>query len=334
MVAAIDWTTLMSVAGGVALLLLGMALGGLFLLGSGTMGLSGRLRQLAADYGPESDAQGGGGMAIHSSMRDMMLGGLENVSQALGGFNLIGEKQREQFRVLLLRAGIRRADGLRMLVTIKVMSILGCLVVAVATAMAMGLSATGMGVAMIAGALVGAIAPERILTMRANARQRRIAQRLPDALDLLIIFANAGYGLDQAIRQLSAEIHRSSPELGDELAVTSDELRMLTDRNQALENFAERTALQPVRILVSALIQAQKYGTPLSQALRVLAAEMRNTQIMEIEERAARMPVMITVPLIVLILPALFLVVATPAYIQAKNSWPSHKVGAPPAQSR
>lgn len=315
---------------GIVLLLIGLALCGIWLVSSPGHGLSGRLRQLSLDYGgagPQSDASAG--LPGNQSLREVLVSGLETAALALGGFNMIGEKQRAKFHDLLVNAGIRRADGLRLLVTIKVISILGGTVAAVLCAIAGGVPTRGLVVAVLAGALAGSLMPEKVLASRAKSRQLRIAQRLPDALDLLIIFANAGYGLDQAIKQLSVDMRRSSPDLSDELAVTSDELRLLSDRNQALENFAARTGLAPVRVLVSALIQAQKYGTPLSQALRILAGELRSAHILEIEEKAARMPVLITVPLILLILPALFLVVATPAYIQVKHVWPTQNGAAP-----
>lgn len=322
-----------ALVGGIVLLLAGLALGAVAMAAAPSRGLAVRLRQFSRDY---RDGGVGGDTAAagfaHMSPRDLLINGLEAAAQALGGFNVIGEKQRAQFQGLLVRAGIRRADGLRLLVTIKVMGMVIAGAGGALGALAFGASMRVMIPMLVAGALVGSLGPEKVLTMRAKKRQRQIALRLPDALDLLIIFANAGYGLDQAIRQLSVEMRRSAPDLSEELAVTSDELRLLNDRAQALENLAIRTDQQCVRVLVSALVQSQKYGTPLSQALRVLASELRGAQILEIEEKAARMPVLITVPLILLILPALFMVVATPAYIQVKSVWPTQNGAPPPAR--
>lgn len=323
-----------ALAGGIVLLLIGLALGGVSLLSAASHGLGARLRRLGHEYGGDGERHDSpADWAAHTSLRQLLLSVVEKAALALGGFNMIGQKQRAHFHDLLVRAGIRRADGLRLLVTIKVMSIVGGGVAAAVLALVLGAPTRGLVVAVLAGVLGGSMLPEKVLEGRAKKRQQRIAQRLPDALDLLIIFANAGYGLDQAIKQLAVEMRRSSPDLSDEFAVTSDELRLLSDRNQALENFAARTGLAAIRVLVSALIQAQKYGTPLSQALRILAAELRSAHILEIEEKAARMPVLITVPLITLILPALFMVVATPAYIQVKHVWPA-KNGAPPSLQR
>jgi tight adherence protein C len=168
---------------------------------------------------------------------------------------------------------------------------------------------------MLIGALGGALLPEMVLRQRAGRRLRRIARRLPDALDLLIIFANAGYAMDQAIQRLTVELRRGAADLCDELAVTSNELRGLSDRQQALQNFADRTGLEQVQSLVSTLAQAHKYGTPLSQALRVLAAEERNRRIAELEERAGRMAVLITLPVVGLILPGTLLMLMAPALL-------------------
>lgn len=318
MAGGIDLIGTLALVAGILLLVVGVGAGVIAAVARGH-GLASRLRQIGREYGRAGDDGESGAMAtLHGAMAQ----GLASTVNALGNFNLISGRQRDQMEVMLLRAGIRRADGLRLLVTIKVVGILGGATIGLAVAALLDLPVQLYFVTAVFGFLVGSIGPERVLANRAKARQRRIAARLPDALDLLIIFANAGYGLDQAVKELSVEMIRSAPDLCDEFAVTSHELRLLADRDQALENLAARTDLAAIRFLVSALIQAQKYGTPLSQALRVQAAEMRNAQIMEIEEKASRMPVLITVPLILLILPALFLVVGTPAYIQVKNVWP------------
>ena len=140
-----------------------------------------------------------------------------------------------------------------------------------------------------------------------------IRKGLPDALDLLVICAEAGLTVDAAFGRVARELGKAYPELGDEFALTSIELGFLTDRRSAFENLANRIDLDAVRGVVTTMIQTEKYGTPLASALRVLSAEFRNERMMRAEEKAARLPAIMTVPLILFILPVLFIVILGPA---------------------
>jgi len=144
-------------------------------------------------------------------------------------------------------------------------------------------------------------------------RSKEIQKGLPDALDLLVICAEAGLTVDAAFGRVSKELGRAYPELGDEFALTAIELSFLTDRRSAFENLANRVALDAVKGVVTTMIQTEKYGTPLASALRVLSAEFRNERMMRAEEKAARLPAIMTVPLILFILPVLFIVILGPA---------------------
>jgi tight adherence protein C len=137
---------------------------------------------------------------------------------------------------------------------------------------------------------------------------------LPDALDLLVICAEAGLTVDAAFNRVARELGKAYPELGDEFALTSIELGFLTDRRSAFENLAARIDLESVRGVVTTMIQTEKYGTPLASALRVLSAEFRNERMMRAEEKAARLPAIMTVPLILFILPVLFIVILGPRH--------------------
>jgi tight adherence protein C len=144
-------------------------------------------------------------------------------------------------------------------------------------------------------------------------RTHEIRKGLPDALDLLVICAEAGLTVDVAFNRVAKELGRGFPELGDEFALTAIELGFLTERRMAFENLAYRVALDSVRGVVTTMIQTEKYGTPLASALRVLSAEFRNERMMRAEEKAARLPAIMTVPLILFILPTLFIVILGPA---------------------
>ena len=164
-------------------------------------------------------------------------------------------------------------------------------------------------------------APDLYLTNRINKRSAEIRKGLPDALDLLVICAEAGLTVDAAFHRVSKELGKAYPELGEEFALTAIELGFLTDRRQAFENLATRVHLDAVKGVVTTMIQTEKYGTPLASALRVLSAEFRNERMMRAEERAARLPAIMTVPLILFILPVLFVVILGPAACSINDSF-------------
>ena len=161
--------------------------------------------------------------------------------------------------------------------------------------------------------IAGYKGPELFLKNKAKKRTDEIRKGLPDALDLLVICAEAGLTVDAAFNRVAKELGRAYPELGDEFALTAIELSFLTERRQAFENLAYRVDLDAVKGVVTTMIQTERYGTPLSSALRVLSAEFRNERMMRAEEKAARLPAIMTVPLILFILPVLFIVILGPA---------------------
>nr|WP_242193325.1 type II secretion system F family protein [Sphingomonas hankookensis] len=156
-------------------------------------------------------------------------------------------------------------------------------------------------------------APDIYLKNKITKRSDAIRKGLPDALDLLVICAEAGLTVDAAFNRVARELGRAYPELGEEFSLTAIELGFLTERRQAFENLALRINLDAVKGVVTTMIQTEKYGTPLASALRVLSAEFRNERMMRAEEKAARLPAIMTVPLILFILPTLFVVILGPA---------------------
>jgi len=167
---------------------------------------------------------------------------------------------------------------------------------------------------LFAGAvLIGYKAPDIFLSNQVSKRTNAIRKGLPDALDLLVICAEAGLTVDAAFGRVAKELGRAYPELGDEFTLTAIELSFLTERRQAFENLAYRVNLESVRGVVTTMIQTERYGTPLASALRVLSAEFRNERMMRAEEKAARLPAIMTIPLILFILPVLFIVILGPA---------------------
>lgn len=162
-------------------------------------------------------------------------------------------------------------------------------------------------------------APNLFISNTIARRQQKIQQSLPDSLDLLVICAEAGLTLDAALHRVVNELADSAPEIADELAVTSVELSFLPERRIALQNLARRVNLTTVRGVVATLIQAERYGTPLAQSLRVLSAEFREQRMLRAEEKAGRLPAILTIPMIIFILPALFVILIGPALIDVLN---------------
>ncbi len=165
--------------------------------------------------------------------------------------------------------------------------------------------------------------PEIFLKNKANKRTDLVRKGLPDALDLLVICAEAGLTVDAAFNRVAKELGRAYPELGDEFALTAIELSFLTERKMAFDNLAYRVDLDAVRGVVTTMVQTERYGTPLASALRVLSAEFRNDRMMRAEEKAARLPAIMTVPLILFILPVLFVVILGPAACSISDAFAS-----------
>ena len=158
-------------------------------------------------------------------------------------------------------------------------------------------------------------------------RTHQIRKGLPDALDLLVICAEAGLTVDAAFGRVARELGRAYPELGDEFALTAIELSFLTERRHAFENLAYRVNLEAMKGVTTTMIQTERYGTPLASALRVLSAEFRNERMMRAEEKAARLPAIMTVPLILFILPTLFVVIIGPAACSISDNFLHRKLG-------
>ena len=168
---------------------------------------------------------------------------------------------------------------------------------------------------LVAG-VAGLLIPDMVVRRIRTRYVARVERGVPDVLDLLVICTQAGLGLEAAIERVAGEIARAHPELARELAHTTGELRIAVDTQRVLIKLGTRTGLESLKRVTATLAQTLQFGTPLSGALRVLAAEMRQQVLTRFEERAARLPVMLTLPMILFIFPCLFIVVGGPAVIQ------------------
>ena len=168
----------------------------------------------------------------------------------------------------------------------------------------------------VAGAAAGWHTPIIYLKNRLQKRRTEIKRNWPDALDLLLICVESGMSIEAAFRKVAEEIAVQSLTLSEELSLTTAELAYLQDRAKAYRRLASRTDVEAVGSVVTSLIQSEKYGTPVGQALRVLSRESRDLRMAEAEKKAAALPPKLTVPMILFFLPVLFGVIMTPAIIQ------------------
>ncbi|HEY8268420.1 MAG TPA: type II secretion system F family protein [Xanthobacteraceae bacterium] len=167
-----------------------------------------------------------------------------------------------------------------------------------------------------AAAWLGMRIPTLFIRNRIARRQLSIRRAFPDALDLLLICVESGMSIEAALKKVSQEIIGQSIPLAEELTLTTAELSYLQERRQAFDNLAKRTDLEGVKAVCTALIQAERYGTPIGTALRVLSQEIRDMRMAEAEKKAAGLPPKLTVPMILFFLPVLFVVILGPAAIQ------------------
>lgn len=241
----------------------------------------------------------------------------DKVKSSLGKMNVLEQSQIKDVQQKLAHAGYRNKElaviiiGLRAVLPI-VLGALGFVMIYVVEYFPDWGPMTRLGaVAMML--FLGYKGPELYLSNKAQKRTTEIRKGLPDALDLLVICAEAGLTVDAAFNRVAKELGRAYPELGDEFALTAIELSFLNERKMAFDNLAYRVDLEAVKGVVTTMVQTERYGTPLASALRVLSAEFRNERMMRAEEKAARLPAIMTVPLILFILPVLFIVILGPA---------------------
>ncbi|MFL6829598.1 MAG: type II secretion system F family protein [Sphingomicrobium sp.] len=249
----------------------------------------------------------------------------DNVRQLLTQFKMLQDDQLKKTQVKLMQAGIRTKDLAFFIIFARFVLpvVLGIGAVLLLYAFNFFPEWSGLRRYMtLAGIMVGSYkAPDIWLKNKVGKRSKAIRKGLPDALDLMVICAEAGLTVDAAFNRVAKELGKAYPELGDEWGLTAIELGFLNERRQAFENLATRVDLEAVRGVVTTMIQTEKYGTPLASALRVLSAEFRHQRMMRAEEKAARLPAIMTVPLILFILPTLFIVILGPAACAINDSF-------------
>jgi tight adherence protein C len=224
---------------------------------------------------------------------------------------------RRHLRRLLSMAGLRSHEALGLLMVGKyTLSLVLASIVLFGVLDAksrFGLNGLACGLTAL---FAGTALPEVWLKWLSAKRGGKLSRSLPDALDLMVICAEAGLPLGRVLQVVSKELALSAPEMAEELRYTFAELQILSDRSRALVNLAERTGVSGIESMVATLIQAERYGTPLSQALRTISDESRKTLILDLEERAGKLPAQLSVPLMTLILPPIVAMMGAPAMVR------------------
>ena len=249
---------------------------------------------------------------------DQLSGEFVRLLEWFGRLNQPSVEDVRSTRLLLINAGYRSGKAPVLFLGAKLMlAVFMVFLFTLVPAKLMGFpSVSSLTMYYVIAAAVGYYAPviwlRRVIASRKDALQRAI----PDALDLMVVCVEAGLGLDQAIGRVSQEVSRTHPALGDELNVLTVELRTGVSRQEALKNLARRTDLEELGNLVAMLVQTDRFGTSIGQALRVYADSMRTTRRLKAEEMAAKLPVKLLLPLIFFIFPTLIVVTVGPAAIR------------------
>ena len=263
----------------------------------------------------EQKAKPSAGLAMVGKQAVMVLGRAAMQSGLLPG------RTRSELLSTLSAAGFRNQTALPLFIGSKIAMLFGLPVAAFVLSRNSELGGMTQTAAVMGAAVMGLIAPDMIIQRMRLSQLKKIERGLSDALDLMVICAQAGLSLEPAMARVAVELRMIHPEMCDELTTTVRELEMMSDSAQALLNLGERTGLESLQRLTATLTQTMQYGTPLTEALRTLSNEMRTVTLTAFEERAARLPVMLTLPMIMFILPTVFMIVGGPAGIQLSRSF-------------
>jgi tight adherence protein C len=254
------------------------------------------------------------------SLRETLSRGVSGIGQAILNSGLVPAATRGQLETMLRGAGVRGEQAVGVFFGAK-MGIMIALPVLVWFGIGnMGFPSLVVTLLPAAAGVLGLVLPDLIVKKMRKRFMARLEKGLPDALDMMVICAQAGLGLGPAIIRVADEMKTSYRDLAIEFSLTATELQILSDTRIALHNLGQRSGLEAFRRLAMTLIQTIQYGTPLTDALRTLSAEMRQESLTAFEESAARLPTMLTLPMIIFILPCVFLVAGGPAIIQVMHS--------------
>jgi tight adherence protein C len=248
-----------------------------------------------------------------------LLGFLTGIGERLRHRALMSEKDILNLERSLTAAGLNPRRAVSIFLGVKAALVVTLPAVGFGVA---SLQGTGNEVAWAAGCGVfGLMAPNWVLGFLRRRYVKALQKGLPDAMDMLVVCAEAGLGLDSAVERVAREMAGSNQAVASEFALLAHELRVMPDRRQALNRLAERALVDLLKRLAATLGQTFRFGTPLAQALRILAAEARQDRVVRLENKAARLPALMVIPLILFIMPCLFIVLVGPAVVTLSESF-------------
>jgi tight adherence protein C len=250
------------------------------------------------------------------SLKGLIAAWVGRIGGAISRSGLIVGKTRLELEQTLARAGFRRSTALGLFIGSKLLSFTTGTLIGLVAGFHLPIAPLLRLLLVFGLAVGGLILPDIVITQIRKRHLAALERGLPDAIDLMVICTQSGLSLEPTIQRVAHEIAPAHPVVAEEFLRAAHELRLASDLRAALLAFGTRTGLAGLRRLTTTLVQTLQYGTPLSEALRVLAAEMRQEMLTRFEARAARLPVLLTVPMIVFILPCVFLVVGGPAIVQ------------------
>jgi tight adherence protein C len=261
------------------------------------------------------------------AQQEVRKNGWERVLATLGRsilrIGFLSARTRAELELTLASSGLRGRAGLEVFIGSKIgmliaLPLLGMLALREIHLLSVLHTPTIRNVLLLVLAVIGLLAPDMVVRWRRKNYIQRVELGLPDALDLLMICSQAGLGLKAAIVRVANEMQVGTPAIGQELAMTATELEIM-DSRKALQNMGSRTGVEGLVRLSNTLLQSMQYGTPLTDSMRLLSAEMRTDTLTRFEAKAARLGVLLTLPMIVFILPCLFIIVGGPAAIQVMH---------------
>jgi tight adherence protein C len=257
----------------------------------------------------------GGGAQILAETQETEDGGVVRVLRHIGGYVPVSPESASSARRLLIHAGYRSEHSVAALYGIKVLAAAALVLAAILLRGMVDLPAKRI-MMIVAGAGMGFVGPAFLLEKKVKSRQQRLRCSLPDLLDLMVVSVEAGLGLDQAILHVSRELQMAHPELCEEWSLVNLEMRAGKRRSDALRNLAERTGEPELRKLVAILVQNDRFGTSMAEALRSHSDFMRTRRRQDAEERAGKVGVKLVFPIFFFVLPAMMIVTAGPAILQ------------------
>jgi tight adherence protein C len=262
-------------------------------------------------------ARGGVPDVLRRRGRGLQAERLSGIIEALGQKRMdAGYKDVSGLRLRLIQAGYPNASSVPIYLGARIFLPVVLVIASLIVLPAMGYPIAGVMLITSWFGIFGYVAPSFRVGMRRKARQKQMQKALPDALDMLVVCVEAGLGLNQALVRVSEEIERISPVLSEQLTMVNLEIRAGTARDEALRNLGDRTGLDDIKSLVAMLIQTDRFGTSIAQALRVHAESLRTKRRQRAEEAAAKTTIKLVFPLVLFIFPAMFVVILGPAVIQ------------------